>query len=107
MVGKTRCRTAIGMIRPEKVPRLSDFGNGFNRQRIGRGLCQNRFKIALNHMEQFAVHHEFFRAGNQPALKPTGRVIDHIGPRLHRCPEGIGGLPHRLPVGDICGTTPG
>ncbi len=56
------------------------------------------FDIALDLLEDLAIHDEFLGARDQPALQPAGGVIDHVGARLHRRPERVRGLPHRLPV---------
>ncbi len=50
---------------------------------VGGG--KGRFlEIALDHLQDLAVHDEFLGARDQPALQPACGVVDHVGARLHR-----------------------
>ncbi len=72
------CRRNCPTARPRGSPRG---------QRILAGVADPGLHVALKLLEHLAIHDELLGARDQPALEPAGRVIDHVGARLHRRPE--------------------
>ena len=88
------------------MPARTHFANGINRDVILGRRPDRLFEIALDHLQDFAVHDELLGRGDQPPFKPTRRVIDHVGAALHRRPKAVRGFPHRLPVRHVGRTDP-
>ena len=86
------------------MPVASNLAYGVDGDVFLGGRGQGRLEISLDLLQDFAIHDEFFRAGDEATLQPSGGVVDHVDTGLHRRPQRVAALPDRLPVGHIGGT---